>query len=56
MVMIVDENIIVLLPLSWRQIVEKDCRARGLNRKDAMVRARWRKLIGMIDDYDESSG
>ena len=39
-----------------RQIVEKDCRARGLNREDAMDRARWRKLIGMIDDYDESSG
>jgi len=38
------------------QIVEKDCRARGLNREDAMDRARWRKLIGMIDDYDESSG
>jgi len=37
---------------TWRQIVEKDCRARGLN----MDRARWRKLIGMIDDYDESSG
>ena len=28
----------------------------GLNREDAMDRARWRKLIGMIDDYDESSG
>ena len=41
---------------TWRQIVEKDCRARGLNREDAMDRARWRKLIGMIDDYDESSG
>jgi len=27
-----------------------------LNREDAMDRARWRKLIGMIDDYDESSG
>ena len=36
--------------------MEKDCRARGLNREDAMDRARWRKLIGMIDDYDESSG
>jgi len=36
--------------------VKKDCRARGLNREDAMDRARWRKLIGMIDDYDESSG
>ena len=41
---------------TWREIVEKDCRARGLNREDAMDRARWRKLIGMIDDYDESSG
>ena len=41
---------------SWGQIVEKYCRARGLNREDAMHRARWRKLIGMIDDYDESSG
>ena len=46
----------VVFPQSWRQIVEKDCRARGLNREDAMDRARWRKLIGMIDDYDESSG
>ena len=27
-----------------------------VNREDAMDRARWRKLIGMIDDYDESSG
>jgi len=27
-----------------------------LNREDAMDCARWRKLIGMIDDYDESSG
>jgi len=41
---------------TWRQIVEKDCRARGLNTEDAMDRARWRKLIRMIDDYDESSG
>jgi len=41
---------------TWRQIVEKDCRARGLNREDAVDRARWRELIGMIDVYDESSG
>jgi len=27
-----------------------------LNREDAMDRSRWRKQIGMIDDYDESSG
>ena len=41
---------------TWRDIVEKDCKVRRLNREDAMVRARWKKLIGMIDDYDESSG
>ena len=41
---------------TWRQVAEKGCRARGLNREDAMDRARWRKLVGMIDDYDESSG
>ena len=33
--------------------MEKDCRARGLNTEDAMVRSRWRKQIGMIDDHDE---
>jgi len=38
------------------QYTSKVTRARGLNREDAMDRARWRKLIGMIDDYDESSG
>jgi len=38
---------------TWREIVEKDCRARGLNTEDAMVRSRWRKQIGMIDDHDE---
>ena len=38
---------------TWREIVEKDCRARGLNREDAMDRSRWRKQIGMIDDHDE---
>jgi len=37
----------------WREIVEKDCRARGLNMEDAMDRSRWRKQIGMIDDLDE---
>ena len=30
-----------------------DCRARGLNTEDAMVRSRWRKQTGMIDDHDE---
>jgi len=40
---------------TWREIVEKDCKARGLNREDAMDRSRWRKQkqIGMIDDHDE---
>jgi len=38
---------------TWTEIVEKDCRARGLNKEDAMVRSRWRKQIGMIDDHDE---
>jgi len=27
---------------TWREIVEKDCRARGLNTEDAMCRSRWR--------------
>ena len=35
---------------TWREIEEKDCRARGLNRGD---RARWRKQIRMIDDHNE---
>ena len=30
---------------NWRQIVEKDCQARILNREDAMDHDRWRKLI-----------
>jgi len=38
---------------TWREIVEKDCRARGLNTEDAMDHSRWRKQIGMIDDHDE---
>ena len=33
--------------------MEKDCRARGLNREDALDRSRWRKQIGMIDDHNE---
>jgi len=35
------------------EIVEKDCKARGLNREDAMDRSRWRKRIGMIGDHNE---
>jgi len=33
---------------TWREIVEKDCQARKLNREDAMDRNRWRKPI--MDD------
>jgi len=28
---------------TWRDIVEKHCQARGLNREDAMDRSRWLK-------------
>jgi len=38
---------------TWREIVEKDCEAHGLNWEDAVDRSRWRKQIGMIDDHDE---
>ena len=38
---------------TWREIVERDCKAHGLNREDAMDPSRWRKQIGMIDDLDE---
>jgi len=41
---------------TWREIVEKYCRARGLNTEDAMCRSRWRKQIGMIVDHDECCG
>ena len=30
---------------TWREIVEKDCQARKLNREDAMDHNRWRKQI-----------
>jgi len=30
---------------TWREIVEKDCQARKLNRKDAMDHIRWMKQI-----------
>jgi len=32
----------------WREIVEKDCQARKLNKEDAMDCIRWRKQI--MDD------
>jgi len=31
--------------LTWREVVEKDCQARKLNKKDAMDCSKWRKLI-----------
>ena len=30
---------------TWREVVQKDCQARNLNREDAMDRGRWKKLI-----------
>ena len=33
---------------TWREVVQKDCQARNLNRKDAMDYGRWKKLIKVI--------
>jgi len=30
---------------TWREVVQKDCQARKLNREDAVDRGRWKKLI-----------
>ena len=30
---------------TWREVVEKDCQARKLNKDDAVDHSRWRKLI-----------
>jgi len=30
---------------TWREIVEKDCQGRGLNREDAVDHIRWKKQI-----------
>ena len=30
---------------TWREVVEKDCHARKLNKEDAMDCSKWRKLI-----------
>jgi len=30
---------------TWREVVQKDCQARKLNREDAMVCSRWKKLV-----------
>jgi len=37
---------------TWREIVEKDCQARKLNRKDAVDRNRWSKQIRGDPDHD----
>jgi len=29
---------------TWKEVVQKDCQARNLNREDAMDRGRWKKL------------
>jgi len=31
--------------MTWREVVQKDCQARNLNREDAMDNSRWKKLI-----------
>jgi len=33
---------------TWREVVEKDCQARKLNKEDSMDRSRWMKLIKYI--------
>jgi len=30
---------------TWKQVVQKDCQARNLNKEDAMDHGRWKKLI-----------
>jgi len=30
---------------TWREVVQKDCQARSLNREDAIDHGRWKKLI-----------
>jgi len=31
--------------MTWREVVQKDCQGRNLNREDAMDCSTWRKLI-----------
>jgi len=31
--------------ITWREVVQKDCQARKLNREDVMDRSIWRKQI-----------
>jgi len=37
---------------TWKEVVQKDCQARHLNKEDAMDRGRWKKLIKIDDDQD----
>ena len=30
---------------TWKEVVQKDCQARNLNKEDAVDRTRWKKLI-----------
>jgi len=30
---------------TWKEVVQKDCHARNLNREDAVDRGKWKKLI-----------
>jgi len=30
---------------TWREVVQKDCETRKMNKEDAMDRGRWKKLI-----------
>ena len=47
---------------TWLEVVQRDCKVRGLSKDDAMVRGRWRKMIRMVDEQkgcewmDVSSG
>jgi len=35
----------IVVECSWKEVVQKDCQARNLNKEDAMDRGRWKKLI-----------
>jgi len=33
---------------TWKELVQKDCQARNLNKEDAMDYSRWKKLIKIV--------
>jgi len=41
---------------TWLEVVQRDCQVCGLNKDDAMVRGRWRKMITLIRMVDEQEG